>query len=406
MRLILILTIVLGLFGFCGYRVYDHFHSRNEEARQKAAAAQAKMEDQRRQDAAALAGSVSAPPASGPAAPAVTGPPEPVYAALPEKVVAVGSYRFEHRLVPDAPGFLRDETKVGMIVQTDKQSNSWVWMGSPVLGAQIRDLATSYDVSQTEMDLDFVLVLVNAERLRANGLNVFYQDKASWLDALSLQGDAGSLRISANGFAVDLSLGESTTGVSLLSQPVIRCLDGQPWNFSTDSEIPVNRSEVIDGVIRQSVEFRRVGFGLDGSVRIVGDSILMSIEQRNGSVSTAAQPNNSEAPVFNVQSLKTTLSLGWLEWSVLGGIQVDKDEVRKGLFRNSFKASSDYLVIFCRPRPSLEAPPSAVPVNRVAPDSNPLLDGGVLPPREWLDAEIEMMESRVNLLQRKERTQK
>ena len=300
------------------------------------------------------------------------------------ETVTVGSYRFLNRLVPDAPGFLKDESKVSMIVQTDAQSNSWVWIGSSVLGSQILDLAKTYDREQTEMDLDFVLVLVNAEKLHSRGLSFMYSERASWLNAFSLTGDAGSLRFSAGGVALDLSLGDTETGLTLLSQPVIRCLDGAPWKFSTDSNVPVPKSEVVDSTVRQSVEFRPVGFGLDGVVRVVGDKILLTVRQRNGSIAPSATSSGAgtEVPTFNDQILETTCQLGFLEWSVLGGIQVDREELRKGLFRNSLKVSSDYLVVFVRPRAALEAPPRAVPVSSAPNSNHPLLtdDLSLLPP--------------------------
>jgi len=267
-----------------------------------------------------------------------------------------------------------------MIVQKDPASNSWVWIGGPVLAAQIFDLAKSYDVRQVEMDLEFVLVLMSTEKLRARGVSLFYSDRANWLDYLSLSGDAGSLRISSGGFGAELAYQDNNTGVSLLSQPVVRCIDGEPWKFSTDSEVPVPHSEVVDGVIRQSLDFRTVGFGLSGTVHIVGDDILLRVEQRNGSIAPTTTENAS-APTFSVQGLSTALRLGWWEWSVMGGIQVDKEELRRGIFKSSVQSSSDYLVIFVRPRLSLDAPPKAMPA-AARPDSR---EHPLLPVKGWSD---------------------
>lgn len=282
-----------------------------------------------------------------------------------------------------------------MVVQKDLESNSWVWIGGPVLGSQILDLARSYDVEQIEMDLEFVLVLLSTDKLKSRGVSIFYQERASWLDALSLVGDAGSLRISSGGWGVELSLADTQSGLTLLSQPVIRCVEGQSWSFANDSEVPVPRSEIVDGTIRNSVDFRPAGFGLEGVVRVVGDQVLLQVEQRNGSIAPSTA-GTSEVPIFNNQKLKSTVRLAFWEWSVLGGIQIDREQLRRGLFRHSVQSTSDYLVIFVRPRLALEAPLAAVPVESNE-DVHPLLEGpGLLPSmRDWEREEREFLRDHV-----------
>jgi hypothetical protein len=401
MKLILIVLVFVGGVSFCGWKIYSHFSEAKEAGLVAQRKDQAEREKKKAIDAALAAAGVKAGAVSAPSGPLVPLPPGmsvAVSGQAPIVEVSVGSYRFQRRLVPPAPGFLKDDSKVGMVVQTDTDSNSWVWIGSPVLGSQILDLAKSYDVQQVEMDLDFVLVLLNTEKLKSFGFSMFYNDSASWLTALSLRGDTGSLRLASGGWAVDLDYSNDKTGLSVLSQPVIRCLDGQPWHFATDSEIPVPKSEVVDGVVRRSVEFRKIGFGLEGLVRVVGNTVLLTVDQRNGSVAPAVS-RETEFPVFNVQSLKTSCQLAFSEWSVLGGIAVEREESRRGFLRDSMKVTSDYLVVFCRPRLALDAPPKAVPVDGSASDSHPLLGEGVLPPKEWLDDEIRFVERKIKALE-------
>ena len=296
----------------------------------------------------------------------------------------IGSYVFQQRTVPPPPSFLRAENS-RLLVERDDESNSWVWMGSPVLGSQILDLARAYDKVQTEMDLEFVLVLLNTEKVRQRGVSVFYSQSASWLDMLSLQGDVGSLRISSGGWAAELSLQHSDLGASVISLPVVRVLDGRPWEFATGSDVPVPRSEIVDGVIRQFVDYRPIDFGLSGVVRIIGDKhVILEVQQRNGSIATTSV-SSSDVPSFATQTLQTSVKLAWWEWSVLGGIQVDREEIRKGLFRRSTTSTSDYLVIFVRPRLALDAPPAAVPARRSRRDVHPLLpDKGEIP--LWMES--------------------
>ena len=357
MKLVIILVIFVGGLAFCGWRVYDYFDT-------KAAAGDK------------IAG--KSPEASADVPPVAPRPvqPEPFRPAKgtqPEAVTVVGSYLFKNRVAPEAPAFLRDSKGTGLIVQREEASNSWVWMGSAVLASQVNDLAAVYDVEQTEMDLEFCLVLINRDKMSEYGLALFYRDQVSWLDALSLQGDAGSLRISSGGWALELDMGNSDAGLTVVSQPVVRCVDGEPWEFTTDSEVPIPRSEIIDGAIRQSIEYRPVGFGLSRAVRILGDVVRLNVEQRNGSIESSAA-TDVEAPTLSRQTIATSLNMAWHEWSVLGGIQIDREELRKGLFRHSKSTSRDYLVVFVRPRLSLSAPPRAVPVVRPSSrDSHPLL---------------------------------
>jgi len=319
----------------------------------------------------------------------------------------VGSYRFINRLVPSAPAFLKDESKTGMVVQTDSESNSWVWIGSPLLGAQILELAKAYDIEQQEMDLEFVLLLMNSDRVRSYGVSFFYQQQASFLNTLSLAADASSLQISTRGGGVRFDLGDSQSGFQVLSQPVIRCSDGQPWSFSSDADVPVPRSDISEGVTRQSVEFKPSGFGLDGLVHVVGKHMYMKVTQRNGSISPATAASFN-VPTFNNQKLTTTVALVDWKWSVLGGIQIDKETFKRGFFGKSAEQSSDYLIIFVRPRGALTMPPMAqiVPDYLVPKDddkkAHPLLRdySGVLPDRFTTpeeDEEIELINKELKI---------
>lgn len=380
MRLVLIIAVILvGLF-IAFWKLFGYFEEKNQKA--EINAAQAEVRKEMRQNGYA--------PTSPGQRPALADADSPAVGAVP-LVQSVGTYRFVNRGVPEVPQILRNESSKAMTVSNDQDSNSWVWIGDPVIGSQIKDLASSYDKPTTEMDLDFVLLLMNHEKLSSMGINVFYEEGASWLTSLNLRGDTGSLRITSGGWGMDLELTKDTAGLTLLSQPVIRTVEGNDWSFDTDSEVPIPTSEILDGVIRQNVEFRKIGFGLQGKVKIIGQDIMLRVEQRNGAISPATA-QEAEFPIFANQTLKTTVKLAYQEWSVLGGISVDREESRKGLFRDSFKRSSEYLIIFVRPRLALGAVPKAL---AILPDGHPLMDGEVLPSKDWLDQEIKLVEDKL-----------
>jgi hypothetical protein len=288
-------------------------------------------------------------------------PSKPVKGELAEAPISIGSYKFVQRLAPEPPMVLRGETTMRARCERDTATNSWVWFCTPHQAEQILALARAFDVRQQEMDLEFCLVLVNQDKIRSLGLSVLFNADASWLSALDLTGDSGSLRLSFDNWAVDLQAQHTDAVASVVSVPVIRAIESVPWEYNIDTEVPLPRSDVIQNVVRNSVEYRKIGFGLSGTVNMAGNDVLLALRQRNGSVST--RPNAAgQYPEFGTQDLSTTVRLAWWEWSVLGGIQVERSNVIKGWWSDRVQESSDYLVIFVRPRLTLSAPPKAVPV--------------------------------------------
>jgi hypothetical protein len=321
----------------------------------------------KRQANAGVAAPEKKPVASGQMEMPTPPPPSVISTAVKGEVaeppVSIGSYTFKARIAPEPPMVLRGESTMRARCELDAGTNSWVWFCTPHQAEQILALAKAFDVRQHEMDLEFCLVLLNQDKIRSMGLSVLFDSSASWLSALSLEGDSGSLRLSLDRFAIDVDVQHTDAVASVVSVPVIRAFEAVPWEYNIDNEIPLPRSDVIhNGVVRNSVEYRKVGFGLSGKVTMAGDDVLLSVKQRNGSVSQ--RPSSvGQYPEFGTQDLSTTVRLAWWEWSVLGGIQVEKSSIIKGRFwSDKVQQSSDYLVIFVRPRLALSAPPKAVPV--------------------------------------------
>lgn len=384
MKIALIVLAFVGGLVFCGWKITSHFSQKGEKAKVHA---QALKEETKAAQTAELPGQASEMATRQLDAKAQT------LGVAPIDEVTIGNYQFVNRVAPEPPSFLRSEN-TRLLVERDPVNNAWAWMGSKILTFKILELAKMYDRTQAEMDLEFVLVLLSTSKLRDRGVSLFFDDRALWMNALTLDGDSGSLRITSSGVSMDLSLQNSNGAVSVLSQPVIRVMDSDPWEFATDTEVPVPASDVVDGVVRQTVDYRTIGFGLKGTVRCVGKSVIMQIEQRNGSVVTKPA-GTSSLPEFSNQRISTSLQLAWWEWSVLGGIQVDKEEMTRGIFRDKVQSSSDYLVIFVRPRLALSPPLRAVPVLSDD-DVHPLLDEGfgVLPAPDWRKHEEDFLRSR------------
>lgn len=304
----------------------------------------------------------------------------------PVEALSLESYVFKARAVPLPPDFLRSENS-RLLVSRDEESNSWVWMGTPALSCQIKVLAELSDKGQTEIDLDFVLVLLSEDDLRQFGVSAFYDEGASWLSMLSLQGDSGSLRIASGSWGLELNAGADVSSVVVLSRPVIRCLSGAPFEFSTDSEIPIPQTQIYEGTVKNSVDYRTVGFSVAGSCVVVGERLRLQLDQRNGSVKNRSVSTDStmpSAPEIAVQKLKSSCFLSWWEWSPVGGLQVDREEISKGWFKRKNEKSRDYLVIFARPRDALKCPPRAFPPS-LAGEMSSSENGLLLPPLGALD---------------------
>lgn len=363
MRLLVIVAIVIGILAFATVQVRSYF---GEDGARK------RMEESQKRASPAKPPSMEVPANFG----------KHVDGLVADGEVAIGSYQFKNRIVPATPDALRGEQSAKARCETDISSNSWIWLCTPFQALQIKQLAETMDRKQLEMDLEFCLVLMNQDRIRSRGLSVLYDESATWLNALHLDGDTGSLRLATNGFALDLTLDHSDGAASIVSCPVIRVMESSPWNYSIDSEIPIPRSDIVDGTVRNAFEYHKVGFGLSGNVTVAGNQVILALEQRNGNVAERTAVEN-RPPEFSTQELKTTVRLAWWEWSVLGGIHIDRTSLVTGIFKKEIKSTSDYLVIFVRPRLALSAPPKAVPLangrssNR---ETHPLL-----PPKGWQD---------------------
>jgi hypothetical protein len=368
MRLLLIAAVVIGVLVFAGVKIKGYFGKAGVEERQKAAGLTPSKDVQK-------APSMEMPEANK----SVHGE------ASEEVVVSIGSYTFQNRVAPEPPAVLRGENSMRARCELDAVTNSWVWFCTPHQAEQIRGLALAFDRRQQEMDLEFCLLLVNQDKIRSMGLSVLYNPGASWLTALKLDGDAGSLRLSLDNVAVDVTMQHTDAAAMVLQVPVLRVMESVPWTFDDSTEVAIPESDVVNNVVRNSVKYRKIGFGLSGVVRITGNDVVLNVKQNNGSI-LHRPTTQGEYPEFGTQELNTSCRMSWWEWSVLGGIQVDRKAVLKGWFSDKVQETTDYLVIFVRPRLSLSAPPRAVPAGSSRkPQAKDRGEHPLLPVKGWSD---------------------
>lgn len=321
------------------------------------------------------------PSASGP----VLGP---VFGAPGAPVAqASGIYTFERRNVPPPPFGNSPSDPDGLRIAVDQVTNSWLFRGPWPDVEQAKRMASALDQAQAEIDLDFVLLAVSEDVVKSWGFGVQFREGASWLSALGLEYSGATLTIASGDWSFTADLRDASSGVRLLSSPVVRCMTGEPFNFATDQQVPVESLSRSEGVVTSAFEYRPIGLGLSGVVRQAGDRFRLQLLQRNGAVDALAETTEGQPPTLREQQLETVLQLELDRWACAGGVRSWRDESGKGLLGRRKDESQDLLLVFVRPRVSLASSP-AWPAGR--PDLDPALtdlgplpgpDGSLLPPR-------------------------
>lgn len=323
---------------------------------------------------AATAPAPSLPPLPPPGSFGNGSSPSPVSdpnAALPAPVPqSVLVHIFKNRPVPPAP-FGRNNTTVGsgkdedgLELSIDQGSNSWILRGPPEVVAQVSKIAQYLDVTQTEIDLDFLLCAVSESWMRAAGLTAAYQSGASWLSAFSLGESGGTLRLESNGLAVDLALEDSDSSARLVSAPVVRCVTGEPWEFSADQQVPIESVQRSEGIVSSAFEYRDVGLGFSGVLQKAGpnNAFRLALTQRNGTVDE--QKSEDRPPGMRTQTLKTSLVVEIGRWSCVGGVGSWRTSKKRRILGFSESEEQDLLLVFVRPRDALQIAPKAFPVGQ------------------------------------------
>lgn len=322
-------------------------------------------------------------------------------------------YSFKNRPVPPPP-FGRNSSSVGggkdekgLELSVDVGANAWIMRGPPTEVQDVGRIAAVLDVVQDELDLDFLLVTVSETWLRSFGVSAAYQEGAAWLPSFTLANGTGGLRIASNGFAVDLTASIADSSASVYSSPVIRCVTGEKWSFGADREIPIESTLRQDGQTQSSYEFRSVGLGFTGSVTKAGpkNAYRLQVEQRNGDVESSSGVEHGPPPVIRSQILQTSLVVEVGRWSCVGGVSSWRKEKKKRLLGVSDSEEQNLLLVFVRARDALSVAPTAYPVGEGPEHLRPLSPNAwdvgpdqsmVLPPKSWLDQEIEVVEERIS----------
>lgn len=345
----------------------------------------------------ALKGEVPKPPRVSPPspAPAAANPQAPAeelqfpVVQVPAESYAV--YIFANRTAPPAPFAMSVSTDKQSSVSVDPGANAWVMRGSPSEVEMLKAMAKALDVASEEIDLDFVLVAVSEQWLDSIGLSVLFNEGASYLSAFSLDGSGGSLRLSSGNVAVSLTYQDASESVALVAAPVVRCMTGDPFSFSNDTELPVPSLARSEGVVTSGVDYRSVGLGITGTVRALpGGSYRLVLEQRNGTIGKTVAVGGADVPQAQTQTLKTSVVVERDRWSCAGGVRTSRTITRKRLLGKSEEQTEDLLLVFVRARSSLELTPRAFPVDMERPETaNDLpfepssLDHPLLPPMHF-----------------------
>gem|GEM_PF-6827047 len=267
-----------------------------------------------------------------------------------------GGYRFFNRAVPVPPNASRSQNAESQIIQ-DSQSNSWRWIATEVQSEVFTQLASSLDVSGTEMDLDFVLLAVSEDGVNELGLTGLFRDGASFRTLGDLGFSTAGLSLGFKGVQLDFSAEKLLAHSRVVSAPFVRVLSGQEFRFESVDEVPVESTVVSDGISQTSFQFRRVGLRFNGTASAIASRASFELNVESGSVGDAG---TNGVPSFRTDSSSVSGFLEWARWSLVAGLVVDSETERKGFLSRSSQSTSDLLLVFVRPRlnfPSETPPP-------------------------------------------------
>lgn len=299
-----------------------------------------------------------------------------------KKEEIMGAYTFIERVVPPFNETMTAQS--GTKVLVDDASNSWSWIATEEEGKSLVALAKSLDKRVQELDLDFSIVTVSAEHIRAAGLQAVFgpglaEHTTSSLGFSTLQGS-----LALGNFNLKFDAQALAARSSVISTPLVRTEVAKPFRFSSAREVPIRTSTVSEGVVRDSIEYREIGLVFSGNTRTIGERLHLELLIENG---TIVEDNERDVPAPTFQTQKATVngSLEWHRWSLYAALRVDAESIKSGIFSRSNSKNSDLLLVFVRPRFQLYNPPMAKPVNLQTDYDEWLLntDSKLLPPVNW-----------------------
>lgn len=347
MRILLIILVAVGIIYFASSRIATSMAEREKPVLLRG------------QEPSSVDGVSTDIPALTPEPSKVVVPNNSITPLRPQSSTVFFTHQFKHRLAPRIPGFLEDKDGVGIAL--DDATNTWIIEVDESQAPHIRKVVEMLDIAPDELDLDFVLLAVSEKWLRSIGVDVTFQEGASYLSSVGIFDTSGGLRFASGSLRIDISGESSNEHVSVYRTPVVRILEGEQWKISEVIETPIPVTQTVDGVATTTVQYTSLGLELLGKCSKGTRGWRLDLEQSNGTKGADVNLNSFTVPERRTQSLKTAVYLEPNKWTVCGGVRNIESTTKSGLLFKRKGFSRDLILIFCRPRTSLRKVYKALP---------------------------------------------
>lgn len=264
----------------------------------------------------------------------------------------------------------------------DKLSNSWIVKGNQEFIDSTVELVKRLDQSPQTLDLDFLVVAINEEKIRRLGLTGMFQDGASYLNSIDLTFDTFGLNLALGNTNLTLDFQHTDEETFVVTLPVERVTTGAQFEFGNVDRIPIQTLTVSDGISQSGFDYKSVGLTFKGQLNKVSERYYLELDHSVGSV--VGEYTSSAPPVFRESSSRSQAFVELNMWSVMSGMMVERSTWSRGILSRKKSNTRDLVLVFVRPRDQLRAIPKAIPclpdadVHPLLPpleDSFPSLDG-------------------------------
>lgn len=340
------------------------------------------------------------PKASLPKLPESSRPSAPLVAPLPPPPVpepppppppqSCMVYRFADRMPPDVSKLA---ASLGVQVATDDDSRSVTLRGPEPDISRAYQAIAALDMGPESCAVEAWAVYVDRSLVKGWDLVAALQSVAGADLGLRIAPGRATLNLTGDEIAAALNVLADGVAVDVIQRPSMALLHAKPALVESTQEVPVPTLSVSgNGVSQSGVTYRKVGLSLAVKPYFLGrDRVRLEITQSNGLVGPSVDIGNGlQAPVFETQSVSSTVEISIGQAVVLGGVTSQRVTKTKGILRDKVETKTGSLFVVIS---TASMVPKALPVDQwalPAPAGEPF-GSGVLPAKPAMDQEFPLL---------------
>ena len=248
-------------------------------------------------------------------------------------------HAFQHRPVPSREDL---ENLTGGELLADSHSNTVVVrVERPEEIARVSAVLSALDIPSERELYGIQAVIVNAVLSSGDDFSVDWLAEFAYpinrtntgLAALS----PGGLDLSTDWFTIAIEKAKTQERLAILARPALILSPGESATISSGREVPLPVSNVQDGNLQTTVEFRSVALLLEVSLEEIGNGIGLRVSQVNEEITGETLIAGTSVPELASQRWESSLRPVFGRWYALGGVVTGSksDTQRKGwILRN------------------------------------------------------------------------